>query len=71
MISVLNHDIGEPLILLVSDGLNEYTTPSRNNEFHKFMITDSIPSDGDGGSKFCKYTTSFTVAVKYEEKKVR
>ena len=32
--------------------LNEYTTPATDDQFANFRITDSIPSDGNGG---CKY----------------
>ena len=39
------------MTILVSDGLNEYQTPARANEFFKFVITNSIPSDGNGGCK--------------------
>ena len=31
--------------------LNEYTTPTTGDQFANFRITDSIPSDGNGGCK--------------------
>ena len=42
-------------IFLVAECLHTYVTPASSNQFAKFQITKSIPSDGTGG---CKLTLS-------------